>query len=412
MKVKATVQALPHQIEFANITDRFSALVGGFGSGKSQGIVCRAMDRLKRRDWAIIPIIAPTYSLVADVNIPDFEQFFDRYRIRYQFMKQHKRMIVNDGVLTGEIWFRSADRPEKIVGFDATDVMLEEYDIIPPAKQREVWNKSIARIRGVEGATIGVATTPEGFRETYRMFEKERIGPLIRAKTSDNIYLPQDYIDSLLEQYDPLLVQQYVNGMFVNVNGMAAYYAFDRDKCHKVVNVDDYEWIGVGADFNVGKMCWELFVHDEARKHMHFFDEVVIKGNARTEKTLQVLKDRYPGRRFYFYPDASGKRTTTNASESDLAIIRGDGHRVVAHQSNPFVRDRLTAFNLKLANGTITIDTDKCVELTEDLERCERDEYGELDKRDPERTHASDGAGYPVAYLYPARKRGVTMVKR
>ena len=65
------------------------------------------------------------------------------------------------------------------------DFIIDEYDIIKPEKQRELWRKVIARIRGCKDGTGAVSTTPEGFRETYELFEKKKIGKLIRAKTTD-----------------------------------------------------------------------------------------------------------------------------------------------------------------------------------------------------------------------------------
>jgi len=215
MKVKAHITTLRHQADFANLNEKFQCIVGGFGSGKSQADVFRALQLLKRRDYAVIALVAPTYGLLNDVNIPDFEEILTKYNIKYELRKQERKMLVNQGVFTGEIWFRSADRPERIVGFDATDFIIDEFDIIKPEKQRELWRKIIARIRGCKDATGAVSTTPEGFRETYELFEKKKIGPLIRAKTTDNIFLPADYIETLYGQYDKMLVKQYINAEFV-----------------------------------------------------------------------------------------------------------------------------------------------------------------------------------------------------
>lgn len=428
MNVKAEIPVLKSQEIFANSNEKFQCILGGFGSGKSRGDVFRSMVLLKRRDWAVIPIIAPTYQILQDVNIPDFTEIFDQFRIKYDYRKQEKKIIVNQGCFTGEIWFRSADHPERIVGFDATDFIIDEYDILKPVKQKELWRKIIARIRGCKDATGAVSTTPEGFRETYELFEKKKIGPLFRAKTTDNILLPNldEYVNMLYSQYDKLLVKQYIEAEFVNINGMQAYYSFSRDRNH-LSNADferkyDYGFgfsglFCVGIDFNVAKMCAELFVHLEDKKRIHFFDEVVLKDPGysdvtQTQRMMDILKKRYPRTDLWFYPDATGGRKQTSAPQSDLAIIRKNDYRVYGRSVNPFVRDRLNASNNLLGKVKVTIDTDKCPELTEDLERCERDIYGDIDKSDPERTHASDAGTYPIAYLYPVRQRGVESVKR
>lgn len=414
MKIKANIEVLKHQEEFANSNEKFQCIVGGFGSGKSQAVVFRALQLLKRRTWAVILIIAPTYLILQDVNIPDFENVFENYCIKYTYRKQERKIIVNQGVFTGEIWFRSADRPERIVGFNATDFIIDEYDIITPVKQKELWRKVIARIRGCENGTGAVSTTPEGFRETYELFERKKIGPLIRAKTTDNIFLPKDYIDMLYAQYDSILIKQYINAEFVNINGLQAYYGFNRGKNHLSnkdfeekyqIDISKYPDYCIGMDFNVEKMCAEVFIHLPDLKRIHFFNEIIIKSVGYSEKTqtqrmVDVIREMYPGKQIYIYPDATGKQRRTSATTSDLAILEQNKFRIYANKSNPAVRDRLIAANKMLGDGSVTVDTDRCTDLTEDFEQCERDKYGEIDKSILARTHSSDAATYPIAYLY------------
>lgn len=412
-QIKPTITVLAHQEQFARNREKNCAIVGGFGSGKSQGAVFRAIDRLKWRDYAVYVLIAPTYQLLQDVNIPDFREIFDHYCITYKEIKSERKFIIDSGNFKGEVWFRSADKPEKIVGFDATDIDIDEFDILKVDKQKELWRKCLGRLRGAENATISVSTTPEGFRETYRLFQKERIGPLIRAKTTDNKFLPDDYINELYSQYDEMLVRQYVNAEFVNINGLMAYYAFNRDRNHRSMKEDHHKafsWVGIGWDFNVNKMCAELFTLDEARGHIHFFDEFVLRTSygdePQTARMCRLIKEKYPDISFRAFPDSTGRSKSTNASISDIQIIQGQGMRVYAHSTNPFVRDRLNSANNKFGKGEVTVDTVKCPDLTEDLEQVERDKYGDIDKSDPERSHSSDAATYPVAYLYPMRSRG------
>lgn len=410
MQVKAEFPLLKHQYEFAHLKERNSCILGGFGSGKSEGLVAKGIKKLIERDKPVICLIAPTNLLLEDVNIPDFINTFERFNVKYGWVsKTFKKMYVNSGKMKGELWFRSADRPEKIVGFDATDMLIDEYDILRIKQQKELWTKCIARMRGCKDATISIATTPEGFKETYELFHKKKIGPLIRAKTTDNPFLPDDFIQSLYDQYDPLLVKQYIEAEFVNINGMAAYYAFRRDKNHLDTDIKwlkDSKVINFGIDFNVSKMCAQFFLHDEHRQRMHFFDEVVLKNNADTEKMCRVIKDKFPDKTLIAYPDASGDNRSTNATRTDIQILRNNGIRVYARSSNPFVRDRLNSANSKLHKNEVTIDTNKCLDLTEDLEKVILDQYGELDKSDETITHSSDAFSYPISYLYSLKKYG------
>ena len=77
---------------------------------------------------------------------------------------------------------------------------------------------------------------------------------MIRAKTTDNPFLPEGFIDSLLQNYPEQLIQSYLNGVFVNLNTGQVYDRFDRAK-HVIeaapVNLDNEprHW---GCDFNIG----------------------------------------------------------------------------------------------------------------------------------------------------------------
>jgi hypothetical protein len=316
-QIKANFTALKHQIEFARITAKNSAIVGGYGSGKSQAVVFRALESLKRRDNGTVCVIAPTYSLLEDVNIPDFEEILRHYRVPFDFRKKDRKMVITSGEMRGEIWFRTGDRPEKIVGFDATDIIIDEFDILSAGKQKELWRKALGRIRGAENSTISIATTPEGFRMTYDLFEKQKIGPMIKARTIE----PRDYVAEMARQYDPLLIRQYMNAEFVNINGLAAYYGFSRDRNHRATlpgEVDAYPAIGVGWDFNVAKMCCMLFVHDASAQRIHFFDEIIVKGasyygESPTQRACRIIKERYPRHQLRAYPDATGARRSTSS---------------------------------------------------------------------------------------------------
>ncbi len=408
--ISAKIVALKHQAEYALMMNKFQAIVGGFGSGKSQASVFRTLNLSKVRDRCVMLQVAPTYSLLSDVNIPDYEEILSKYRIKYEYNKTQKKIVFKQGVFNGEVWFRSADRPEKIVGFDVTDFQIDEYDIQSVAKQKELWRKIIARARGCKDTTGGVTTTAEGFRETYELFEKKKIGPLIRAKTTDNIFLPQDYIDTLYDQYDSELVKQYINGEFVNINGMQAYYGFTRDKNHLSndafgLNLDDQSVISIGMDFNVRKMCAECFIHLEDKRRIHFFDEIILGHPAnseitQTQKMCDIIKDKFPGKQIDVYPDATGSKRQTSSITSDIATLEDNGFRVYANKSNPSVRDSLNATNTMFGQGRATIDTDMCIDYTEDLEKCQRDKYGDIDKSDDDRSHSSDAGRYPITYLY------------
>jgi hypothetical protein len=63
------------------------------------------------------------------------------------------------------------DTPERIIGYEVADSLVDELDMLKTEQARDAWNKIISRNRQKkpDGSlnTVGVGTTPEGFRLVY-----------------------------------------------------------------------------------------------------------------------------------------------------------------------------------------------------------------------------------------------------
>jgi hypothetical protein len=154
---------------------------------------------------------------------------------------------------------------------------------------RFIWNECITRVREAEYGSVAITTTPEGHRYTYTLYkEKNRDNPnfkLIKAKTTENKFLPPDYIQNLYEQYDSLMVQRYINGEFVSINGLQAYYAFQPRHISGIAKDDPKKPIWVGIDFNVNPMTAVLMQPQEDGS-VYIFDEFF----SRTQTHTSSLK--------------------------------------------------------------------------------------------------------------------------
>jgi len=427
MKVKSKVNVLPHQKLYAENRDPFIGIVAGYGSGKSDADVFRTFSLARYRNKLgqkiSLVLTAPTYRILKDANIPDYMEFLEKYKIRNIYRDNDKKVILQAKELEGEIWFRSADKPENIVGFDATDAILDEFDIQKPAKQKDVWTKINGRMRGCQNATLAISTTAEGFRYTYQLFHEDNIGKLINARTYHNTFLPETYIwnnlfkqygnnvpnvkpedlswdECYLEYYTPLL-GQYVGGEFVNVNGLAAYYAFHRDKC--VLDIEDYRphtrEIYIGIDFNVNPLCFT--VGEIIAGQLIIFEEYHLN-NSNTFEAAEKIAEKYAEYFIRIYPDMTGANRKTSATISDIQILRKIPNSQIIGTSNPRVRDRLNAVNNAINTDKVKI-TKNCRHLINDLEKVVTDSYGDIDKSDAELTHMSDAFGYKICKLFPIK---------
>jgi len=401
---------------FALSNARFPCFVGGFGSGKTAAAMTRAM-RLKIQCRANdIAYYLPTYPLIEDIAFQRFPELCERKGWAYKLNRQA-------GVLefpgAGRILFRNMEQPHRIVGYEVAHSLVDEIDIMPTEKARDAWNKIIARNRqkcGME-STVGVATTPEGFKFVYERWQKSPAPgyELIRAKTEENAAnLPDGYIDSLRASYPAALLAAYLEGEFVNLTSGSVYPEFDRAANASRETIQPSEPLHIGQDFNVGQMASVVFVLRDGLPHA--VDELT--GILDTPALIATIKQRYVGHAIHIYPDASGNnRRSANASESDIALLRQARFNVLVNPSNPAVKDRVNAMNLVICRQVegveerrLKINLDRCPSFVEALEKQAYDKNGEPDKTSGF-DHLNDAAGYFVAYRYPVRARAMQTIK-
>jgi len=393
---------MQHQHSFIFSRSKNTALVGGYRSGKTHSSVYKYLVKAQERQGKCRMFIgAPTYPLLRDINIPKFKQVFDELGIVYQYHKQEYRIEVLTADYKGEIIFRPLEDPDRLIGFEITDFILDEFDLLKTDLAKEVWEKMIARTSGCADATCSITTTPEGFRYTHDLFVNQKKGKLIQAKTTDNWYLPQDYIDSLYAQYDAKLVEQYINGQFVNINNQAAYYSFIRGTHIREYKQPLPATIIIGMDFNISPMTSVLMSYDG--NILHVFDEFYMS-NANTRMMIEAIRAKYPDNEILVCPDMTGGSRKTSAEQTDIQLLQRAGFKTKG-TSNIRVRDRLNIVNGALFHKEILIDP-KCVHLINDFEQCVTDQYGELDKSNMSLTHISDAFGYATIQYKMAHRYG------
>lgn len=400
------------QRRFVTSDARFPAFVGGFGSGKTAAAMGRAMRlKIQCREQDIAYYL-PTYVLIEDIAFQRFPELCERKGWSYKLNKQ-------TGVLefpgAGRILFRNMEQPHRIVGYEVAHSLIDEIDTMAADKARDAWNKIIARNRQKCGMpnTVGVATTPEGFKFVYERWKRDpKPGyELIQAKTVENAHnLPEGYIDSLRASYPSNLLAAYLDGEFVNLTAGSVYPEFDRALNASRETIQPSEPLHIGMDFNVGKMAAVVFVLRDGEPHA--VDELT--NILDTPAMIASIKARYTGHAIFVYPDASGQsRKSNNASESDIALLRAASFTVLVNSANPAVKDRVLAMNQKIhsdGNRQMRVNVDKCPGFVECLEKQAYDKNGEPDKSG-DLDHQNDAAGYFIAYRYPVRGRTMTRVK-
>ena len=404
----ARVELTGPQFEFVTAPEQFPAMVAGFGSGKTHAAIVRALTKKLQYPRQSVAYYLPTYDLVRRIAFPRFGEQLEAMDIRFSTNKADNIISLQDA---GDIILRTMDTPERIIGYEVADSIADELDTLKEDQAREVWNKIISRNRQKkpDGSlnTVGVATTPEGFRFVYARWQKSPAAGyrIIKASTLSNARnLPAGYIDSLRASYPSNLLAAYLDGEFVNLVAGSVYPEFDRRLNASTETIQPAETLHVGMDFNVGKMS--AMVHVLRGDDPHAVMEHT--GILDTPAMIAVLKARHAGHAVIVYPDASGaNRKSNNASESDLALLRAAGFSVRANPANPRVKDRVLSVNAmvhKDGKRRYRINPEGCPELVESLEKQPYDKGGEPDKS-AGLDHVIDAAGYFIAYRYPIQHR-------
>lgn len=317
----------------------------------------------------------------------------------------------------GTVICRSMDNPSSIVGFKISRALVDEIDVLDAVKAENAWNKIVARLRLViDGVvnSIGVTTTPEGFKFVYNKFADNPTESysMVQASTYENAeFLPPDYIDTLIETYPDNLITAYLQGQFVNLTSGTVYSSYDRLKHRSNETVQEGEPVFIGLDFNISKMAATVYVL--RGNAYHAVDEIVDGYN--TPSVADTITERYKskGHKVVIYPDSSGKNRTRmgGVSESDIAILQNAPYNFDCryNSTNPAVKDRINATNAAFDHGRLFVNEKLAPNVAACYEQQSYDANGEPDKK-AGKDHQNDASTYPIAYEMPIIKP-VTKIK-
>ena len=267
----------------------------------------------------------------------------------------------------------------------------------------------LARLRGGDIPQLAMASTPEGYKIMYNLFvegadnEDRR---LIKAKTTDNPHLPTGFVESLYQNYDPALVASYVNGEFTLLSSVRVYHPFDRDVHWTDEQVSREDRLFVGIDFNVGA-CFCMFIVRRGDE-FHVIGEEYPKD---TPAVVKLLQERFPAHildgNLVVIPDAASRqRSTTNAAESDLSLLKKGGLNVKSQASNPAIEDRINSINVLLLANRLKVHN-SCKFLIKSMETQAYSRSGKPEKGIGGKDDVSgpvDALGYAIHFLAPLRR--------
>ena len=398
------IKADLHPGQRAFVEDQSTQIIGlsaGYGAGKTRALCAKTLTLAIANQGFVGCVMEPTGPLIRDIWQNDFEQFLEQYDIPYTFRASPlPEYVLHLPSGDTKILCRSFENWSRIIGLNLAWVLADEIDTVTPSIAEKAFPKILGRLRSGNVRQFGAASTPEGFRWMWNTFGSEEAQrredrKLIRMRSADNPHLPQDFIERLQANYDPSLLQAYLEGQFCNLTTGQVYDRFDRAK-HVTTDVPDVndEPLRIGVDFNIGNMSAVIGVR--LGNSLLLIDE--ISGAHDTDAMAQEIQRRADGRQVYIYPDASGGNRSTNASRTDIQILESYGFSNQSPKANPPVRDRVASVQALLENGKGEVRLQiaaNCKRTIECLELQSYTEAGDPDK-DAGYDHMNDALGYLV----------------
>jgi hypothetical protein len=398
--------ALPSQRRFHESSARFKGFSGPIGSGKSLAL-CQEAIRLTYLNPGRMGLLgAPTYPMLRDATQRSLFEILEANRLRYDFNRAENHIVMKD--TKSKVVFRSLDDFERLRGTNLAWFGVDELTYTHP----EAWQRLEGRLRDPKGSRLcGFAVwTPKGFDWVYERFIANPVAgyQAIIARPFENRHLLDkipDFYDRLKSSYDERFFQQEVMGEYLNLSAGRVYYAFDRGKHLRALEVDASRPLLWALDFNVNPMC--SLVAQKIGDTVVVHDEIVL-GRASTQDACEEFRQRFGfhGAGLEVYGDASGARMQT-AGTTDYEMIseflrrNGYQYQMKVPRSNPPVRDRIATMNAAFENlmGEAHLFVNpRCKELIRDFEQVGyQPNTTMIDKTsDPKRTHLSDALGYLI----------------
>lgn len=440
---EADLTFLPKQYEFVTAPERFVAMVGGVGSGKSRGLMSWVPLEMHRQagSGTLGGIFANTYKQLAQATLPHLWVVLEELGLVFgedyvfneapprgwagftsHFRKSH------DGVLSVRQWGQAVAR--SLDNFDNVRGLNLGWAAIDEARdtKRTAFNIVQGRLRCPKATLwpLRMATTPNGFdwiyEELVELPTKKKLTDrrMIVAPTGENTFLPPGFADSLRESYDPAFADQEIEGKFVSLTRGAVYRCFDRavHLCDQAP-VHGWDW-AVSFDFNRTPFAVGLFQTDPKTGVVYAVDEVFMDDADTASVCREIIDNRLAGfvgqtARVRVYGDASGRHRDTRNNRNDYDIITDAFSRAYANRfeecwprDNPEVIASINAVNAMLRNdfGAVRFYVSrKCVNMIRDFERVVfKAGSREIDKTTDKRlTHLGDGVRYFLWREYPCK---------
>ena len=382
------------QKNIINDQNRFKIIISGRRSGKTMCAIA-SLAKYSRYPNRKCMYIAPSYRMAKQIAWEDLKTMLKEKNWAKKINESDLSITLVNG---STIYLRSADNPDSIRGIGLDYVVLDEAADITEDAWRAVIRPTLSDREG----DAMIISTPKGrgwLYDIYNDAKHQKDWNSWQFTTAEGGIVSKEELQQAKQDLDERTYKQEYEAQFVDYSGLI-YYAFGEHNIKELEFTNNqYTTVHIGMDFNIDPGCAVLaFQH---AKGLHIFDEVEIYGTD-TYEMVREIQMRYPNRKYFVYPDASGAQRRTSAGGiTDHIILKNAGFNLRVGSVNPAVKDRIASVNsvCKKENMRLTVSP-KCSKIINALrkhvykEGTRQPEKGEYD-------HFCDALGYMVNHLYP-----------
>ena len=278
----------PHakQWQFLATTARFNLFLAGMGSGKTWSLCLKALMLALQNPGVPGVLAGRVYPDVRDTLEPEIYGLNDAIHkaTGVNLIVRHSK---SDGVLHmlngAQIWLRSYDKPQRLLGRNLGWACLDEleFSVAPADQVLDVVNSRV-RHKAATLRQIAIATSPNGLSPLVQKFrEAQGRGDasycLTTCKTTDNPHLPPDFLDGLRSQMSERAYRQNVLGEILRPQDVV-FPEFD-ERSHVVAHLRDRSNpVVLGVDWGTNHAAAVLIEVDQHSGVWTVFAELVAEG--------------------------------------------------------------------------------------------------------------------------------------
>lgn len=371
------------QRDFVLGDEKFSAFIGGLGSGKTYAGILRGLKfALQPKPHGVFHsphglIAAVSYPSLRDVIIPKLEMICGVTGVA-DWERDWRRGDMNLTLKNGAIIrLRSLDKPDNIVrGPEYSWAFIDEGRNVT----LESWKLVTARLRQPGYRRAGwVASTPNGFDWMHRVFHED--GDLHAVEYPDavwygaamreNIHLDEDYLAEMEVSYSGRWYEQEVLGRFLGMVAGGVFPEWDPTRFCTDVAYDKTLPLYTGWDFGIGDPGVCLFLQMEHVPFEAAPGKTVFLPSARIIDVLEAkdltsrdwaemfrahLNDFYPvGTITRNYGDPAGMQRRVGVQTSVIEDLRAAGVPIIpAPRRSP--DHAIRVLSNMMAGGRVVVD--------------------------------------------------------